>query len=737
MKKTLLTLLAVMMMAAATAKPVSPRQAMNVAERFFPGVTLTVEQLDAMYLFTPADGNGFVLVAADDCVLPVLAYSRSAHFDSRNMPAHVAEWIEGYSREIKAFANTTPSAEVTAAWNASPKTDSSDTGVGPLMTTRWNQAPYFNLMCPYDNVDSARSVVGCVATATAQIMKYWNHPEVGFGSNYYYHPSYGWLGALFDTTHYRWNLMPDTLNGLCSEAEIYATAELSYHVGVAVNMDYSPSASGAQVCAYGGFTYPSAENALKSYFKYNPLLYSVFKSEHTDSAWDALMRNEIDESRPILFSGHDSAGGHAFVLDGYDSIGFFHVNWGWGGYYDGYYTLDSLAPGAGGIGGNATYTFNMNNAAVIGIYPAQTTDDTLAVIDMTSNSTTMGSVTGSGTYSIYDTVSIVAHAAEGCRFVRWASGNSSNPMNVIACGNMVDTAIFERLLGDTIGYTSNAMRSSWRDDYTDTTEWGIRIPLAMRHQGRKLTGVQMFVYVAGQYTLNVYQGDSINGSSPVYTQELYLYDSLGWNTVELDDPLLVSNHKPLWITVRYVGGPYEFPAAMSRYCGNSDGCWYRLPEGWRTYDHLNQYMTWMLRAVLEPIPCTVEVIAENPDVCTVYGGGEYMGGDTVTIGAIILNSNCWFYQWSDGTPTTPYSFVVGSDTTFVARCHCEGVGIYDVDTEMPVVSIDGRTVCTDIPALFYDMQGRLIGEGTRFTAPASGVYVARFGSTARKIVIYR
>ncbi len=737
MRKTILTILAIMMMAAATAKPVTPRQAMNIAERFFPSVTLMVEQLDGMYLFSPTNGNGFVLVAADDCVMPVLAYSYTAQFDSHNLPPHVAEWLEGYSREIKAFSNTTPSAKVIAAWNAAPKTDSTTIGVAPLMTTRWNQAPYFNLFCPYDTQDSALSVVGCVATATAQIMKYWNHPEVGWGSNYYYHPSYGWLGAIFDTTHYRWNLMPDTLNGLCTQEEIYATAELSYHVGVAVNMDYSPSASGAQVCAYGNFSYPSAENALKSYFKYNPLLYSVYKTEFTDSAWDALMRNEIDQSRPILFSGHDTAAGHAFVLDGYDSIGFFHVNWGWGGYYDGYYTLDSLSPGAGGIGGNATYTFNMNNAAVIGIYPAQSTSETQAVINMASNSATMGSVTGSGTYDIYDTITIVAHAAEGCRFVSWASGNPSNPMNVIAFGDMEDTAIFERLLDDTIGYSTDALRSSWRDDYSDTTEWGIRIPVSMRHQGRKLTAVQMFVYVNDQYTLNIYQGDSINGATPVYTQELSLYNDYGWTTIELDTPLLVSNSKPLWITVRYVGGPNEFPAAMSRYSGNSDGSWYHLPQGWRTYDNLNEYMTWMLRAVLEPIPCTVEVIAEDPDICTVYGEGNYMGGDTVTIGAVILNTNCHFYQWSDGTPTNPYTFVVGSDTTFIARCHCDGVGIDDVETDMPTVSIDGRVITTDLPALFYDMQGRLMGKGTRFLAPACGIYVARFGNVARKIVIYR
>ena len=735
MKKIVLFFAGVLMMGAAAAKPVTPDQAMRVAERFLGGRSLQVEQLDAMFLVTPTDGKGFVLVAGDDCVLPVLAYSYTAHFDSHNMPPHVAAWLDGYSREIKAFAGATPSAAVSAAWNAAPKSDSTIHGVAPLMTTRWNQSPYFNLLCPFDTVASARSVVGCTATATAQIMKYWNHPEVGWGSHYYYHNSYGMLGARFDTTHYRWNLMPDTLNELCTQEEILATAELSYHVGVAVNMNYSPTGSGAHVIAYGSFSQPSAENALKSYFKYNPALYSIQKDEHSDAEWDSLMRNEIDGARPVLYSGYDTAGGHAFVLDGYDSLGFFHVNWGWGGRHDGYYTLDSLSPGAGGIGGNATYTFNMNNAAVIGICPAQPTNDTVAVISMESNSVHMGSVTGSGTYHTFDTVTIVAHAAAGCRFVRWASGNPANPLNVVASGNMTDTAIFEPLLGDTIGYTSGVLYSAWRDDYSDTTEWGIRIPSKMRYKGRKLTAIQFYVYVPDEYTLNIYQGDSINGANPIYSKQVYLYGQRGWTTIELDSAILVSNTKPLWITMRYIGAPTAFPASMSRYCGNSDGCWYRLPQGWRRYDHHGEYMTWMLRAVLEPIPCTIDVRAENPDVCTVFGGGVYMGGDTVTIGAIVLNQHCWFYQWSDGTPTTPYTFVAGGDATFIARCHCEGVGIDDVDVTTPTVSVEGRTVTTNMTAEFYDIQGRKLGEGKHFTAPARGVYVVRFGDGARKVVL--
>lgn len=738
---------------AAWAKPVSPRLASDVASVFFPGSDLTITEIDGLYLFAPVSGNGFVLVAGDDCVRPVLAWSPTGTFPVDNMPQHLRSWIDGYVHEIEAFtAIGDQSPRVAAEWemylNGRPK---SAIAVEPLLTTRWNQAPYFNLLCPYDWTDSAYSVTGCTATATAQIMKYWNHPEVGWGSHSYYHPNYGVLSAQFDTTHYLWSMMPDTLNYLCSSEEINAVAVLMYHVGVACNMNYSPSGSGAAVNSYGYANYPSAENALKSYFKYSPLLRSEYKAENSDQVWDSLIRSEIDAARPVLYAGYDNAGGHAFVLDGYDSLGMFHVNWGWGGAYDGYYTIDSLSPGAGGIGGNATYTFNMNNSIVIGIAPVtmDTASDSLVVVNMVNATPGLGTIVGNGTYPLYDMVNVVARANTGNRFVRWTSGNTSNPVSFLAFGDVTDTAIFEHITGDTLGYCYDAMRSSWHDDYSDTTEWGIRLPVDMRKPGHDLTAVQLYIYESeGDYTLSVYRADSINGATPVYTQSFYANPWQGWQTVVLDSTVRVDDYKPLWIAIRHVGSGY--PAAMGRYVGNSDGCWYRLPDpfrpagsepvagegrAWRRYDHYGEYTTWMLRAVLEPRPVVVEVYPADENHCTVFGGGDYLGGDTVTIGAIVLDPRCHFSHWSDGTPSNPYSFVAISNIMLLAHCECESEGIADVDADLLQVSTDGLVINVNADVDLYDIQGRRLGHGQRLVAPAAGVYILRSGPAAKKVVV--
>ena len=730
----------VMLMAVAAAKPVSPRQAADVASAFFPNEDLAIAEIGDIYLFTPVNSKGFVLVAGDDCVRPVLAWSPSDNFPLEEMPQHVRHWIDGYQRELKAMVESgaTPSPMVTAEWEryrsgAMAPRPKATRSRGPLLTTVWNQRPYYNALCPFDETDSTRCVAGCVATAMTQVMKYWNHPAVGWGSYSYTHPTYGVLSAQFDTTHYRWSLMPDTLNSSSSEEQVMAVAELTYHAGVAVGMNYSPSASGAYVNSSGYVEYPSAEDALKTYFLYNPLIHSEYKSEYSDREWDSLIRSEIDAAQPVLYSGVDSSGGHAFVLDGYDSTGMFHVNWGWGGAYDGYYTLDSLSPGAGGIGGNATYTFNINNTALIGIRPAIASANQTATINMVSSDDSLGSIEGNGIYDNIEIISITARAATGCRFVRWTSGSKSNPRTLLTVCDLTDTAIFERINGDTLGYCYDAMRTSWQDDYSDTTEWGIRIPSSMLQTGHNLTAVQMYVYTGGDYTLRIYYGDSIEDGTLVYTQQFRPEPWQGWQTIMLDSTLMLDRNLSLWITMSYVG--MNFPAANSRYSGNSDGSWYHLPWGWRQYDLEETYMTWMLRGIFATWPVTVDVSAANDEVCTVFGGGNYMSGDEVTVGAIILDPRCRFDHWSDGTPTTPYTFTVYKDTTLVAHCHCDGVGIEDIDEQSQwTVTERQMEIVSSQDAELFDIRGRSLGQGRRFKAPGPGVYILRSGAAAKKIV---
>lgn len=738
-----MTLAATLMVAASFAKPVDLVRARAIVESnlFAPAKAIQPADWNELYIFVRVGAPGFAIVSADDCTRPLLAYSHTADFgDIADMPAHVSSWIDGYRREIASLrdAGVTPSSEVQAMWTngLSPKTGWDP--VEPLLTTTWNQRPYYNLLCPYDYNDSAYSVTGCVATAQAQVMKYWNHPEVGWGSHAY-NSSYGVLRAYFDTTHYRWNLMPDALTSLSDSAEIMAVAELMYHVGVSVNMNYSPSASGAYVNAHGYANYPSSETSLKTYFKYSPLLYSIYKSDHSDTEWDNMIAAEILAARPVLYSGHDPSGGHAFVLDGIDSLGMFHVNWGWGGAYDGYYTTDSLSPGAGGVGGNATYTFNLSNAAVIGIRPSVVTDDTVVVVDMRYDST-MGTVTGNGTYTPFvDDVSIWAHAAEGYRFVRWANGSTENPLYFLANGNVSDSAIFAPVHGDTVGYCDDSYRSSWHDDYGDVTQWGIRLPAAVRNNARSLTAVQYIPYQYGTYTLEIYVADDINNATPVYTKDIEIFndESQQWATYTLDSAIWLADDAIVWITMSYTGGGY--PATMGRYTGNSDGTWYHLPTGWVTYDQADEiFYTWMLRGIFEER--LVHVAIENIGYCEVdvfSGAGDYHVGDTVTVSC---SDNC-FVWWQQGDSTVnerSITFVASTDTTFYAYCH--EVGIDDAEGERYVVHVLGRTVSIDIPetkpVATYDLQGRLVATRRTFTAPAAGIYIIQVdGKYAGRIII--
>lgn len=722
MKRILFFLAVVAATLVSVARPVSEQRARQLVERHFfaPAVCVSPTEWSELYVFVPDSGKGFVVVSADDCARPVLAYSYSAIFPVDGMPAHVADWIDGYRRELADLVKlgATPAPAVQALWQ-NPKAGGQQP-VEPLLTTTWNQRPLYNLMCPYDINDSAYCVTGCTATATAQVMKYWNHPEVGWGSRAY-NTNYGVLSAIFDTTHYRWNLMPNALTSLSDSAEIMAVAELMYHVGVAVNMNYSPSASGAAVNSHGYANYPSAETALKTYFKYSPLLYSIYKEEHSDAEWDNLIASEILASRPVLYAGYDPSGGHAFVLDGIDSVGMFHVNWGWGGAYDGYYTTDSLSPGAGGVGGNATYTFNLNNSAVIGIQPAVVTDDTVVVVDMRFDST-MGNVSGNGTYTPFvDDVTIWAHAAEGYRFERWAGGSTENPLFFLANGNISDSAIFAPVHGDTVGYCDDAFRSSWRDDYGSTTEWGIRVAPALRHSLRSLTAVQLYVYEPGYYTMCVYCGESIRPETRVVNMQPDLTEAFGWTTIELDEPLYVPDDQPLWITFRFTTAT-GYPATSSHYTAASDGCWYKLPDGWRPIDETGVYQTWMIRALFAPRPCRVSI--ENAGHCELdsfSGAGDYAFGSTATVSC----SDPYFTHWEGiGNSSSSITFTVTGDTTFYA--YCFDVGIDEVEPDD-----------LDQPVSVYDMMGRCVA--TRrddVRRLPSGVYLLRRGNrTVEKIVV--
>ncbi|WP_276133890.1 thiol protease/hemagglutinin PrtT [Polluticoccus soli] len=367
------------------AKPVDELTAKKVGYNFLRGESVqglsNAGQLELVHTSASADGKvkyfyvfnlnrtGFVMVSADDQVVPVFAYSNDGGFDPTNIPDATKTWLANYASEI-AFViekNFPATAEISEKWAALVSGEDPTTGnkttafttVPRLLTTTWNQNPYYNELCPFDATENKLVPSGCVATAMTQIMKYWNWPAHGSGMHSYNHPDYGTQSADFGATTYSWNSMPNTIGSSNN-----AVATLTYQAGVAVNMNYGPEGSGAVVI--DAMSSQSAESALRTYFGYDPNLSGIYRNG--TASWISTLKNELNEARPVLYAGFGSAGGHAWVADGYDKNDYFHINWGWGGSSDGYFSVDAMNPPALGAGGGSG-GFNNTQHAIIGIKP--------------------------------------------------------------------------------------------------------------------------------------------------------------------------------------------------------------------------------------------------------------------------------------------------------------------------------------------------------------------------------
>ncbi|HRZ42933.1 MAG TPA: C10 family peptidase [Bacteroidales bacterium] len=294
----------------------------------------------AIYVFN-AGTAGFILLSAEDLVYPVLGYSGEGAFDSSDIPPALNEWIDGLVSQIALLRDKELPGDPVALemWRALRQRSNEgfsmpESGsVEPLITAQWNQGAMYNTYCPPDGMGPAgRALVGCVAVAMGQVCHYYRYPQTGTGSSSYNHGTYGYLNANYGATTYRWDEMGNTATGKSH----LAIAEMLYHMGVSVDMNYGPNASGA---------YSSdAASALRNYFGYDPSLTLVYKGSYSDIAWKNLLKSNLDAGHPMYYHGYGS-GGHAFNVDGYQNDDFFHFNWGWGGSYNGYFYLTSLTPG--------------------------------------------------------------------------------------------------------------------------------------------------------------------------------------------------------------------------------------------------------------------------------------------------------------------------------------------------------------------------------------------------------
>ena len=306
----------------------------------------TASPSDAYYVFNN-DAGGFVIIAGDDAVAPVLGYTSTGSFDAENLPDGLKDLLKSYERQIAALGDNYV-ANQTA-------TRAAFTGEKLLKTAEWDQNVPFNKYTP------SNYVTGCVATAGAIVMKHHGYPAKGTGSH-----SYTWNGktltANFEHT-YDWTSMPAKYDGT-NDAAFDGVARLMADLGVAVEMQYNKDGSGAYI--------GNLVTALQKHFGYSKLSHLMAIEDVGAEAWNGRLRDEIDANRPVLYAASDpTGGGHAFVIDGYKDESF-SVNWGWGGYCDGFYQIGALNPESAGKPTGDKY--NVGQSAVFGMEPSDGTE---------------------------------------------------------------------------------------------------------------------------------------------------------------------------------------------------------------------------------------------------------------------------------------------------------------------------------------------------------------------------
>lgn len=325
----------------------------------------------AYYVFDNTAGPGFVIVAGDDVAMPVLGYSFDSEFPSGTLPPNLQAWLDGLRETVDKARATGWKAEshVTQAWASTH----GSTPVVKLETALWNQDDPYNRLCP--TYQGSPTYTGCTTTALTIVMHYHQWPERGTGSlPSYTTKSYGISVPGFALGHaYDWaNMKPKyayTYQGNASdyeytytaftETEATAVATLMRDCAVMLQSDFGPDGTGAYTS--------DIPNRLIDHMGYDRQTRWLYRPNYSTAEWNRIMQDELNNDRPIIYSGYNAQSGHAFVLDGYTNDNYYSVNWGWGGYCNGYFLLTALDPEGQGIGGSDHY--NNDQIAVVGMQP--------------------------------------------------------------------------------------------------------------------------------------------------------------------------------------------------------------------------------------------------------------------------------------------------------------------------------------------------------------------------------
>ncbi|MDD0851219.1 C10 family peptidase [Enterococcus faecalis] len=351
----------------------SYEEAYDIAKNFFSQVTggkglisLVADEGNKKFWVFNSSNGGFIIISSDKRASDVLGYSETGYFSDISEESNINRFTNEYSKEMK-FLQAVNDVEYVEEFT---KKEISEESI-PLLDKKgiqYGQGYPYNLKTPkiekinnlaLNHLIGQPSAAGCVAVATAQIMKYYDYPKKGKKDHLYYLLSdnidFKKMRVAISKRKYNWDKIKPTYVGNESEEEKEAVAELISDVGICENTTY-----GIESASNG----LSVVRTLKSNFGYKSTVTKKNRDSYSDEEWTALLNSELENNRPIYYEGEGELGAHAFVIDGKNEYGYYHINWGWDGISNGYFKLDAFNPYGVALGG-----YNSKQSAIIGIEP--------------------------------------------------------------------------------------------------------------------------------------------------------------------------------------------------------------------------------------------------------------------------------------------------------------------------------------------------------------------------------
>ena len=652
----------------------------------------------AFYVYNST--NGFVIVSADDCYAPIIGYSNKGIFTRDDVPVQMEEYLQNFVKQIQYGIENRISADeatvrqwewVRSTGRLSEKKGASE--VEPLLTDIWRQGCYYNELCPADtNGQCGHVLVGCVATSMAQILHYWGYPETGSGSFTYTPTGYPQQSVDFGATTYQWDNMPDSLTAASTAAQIDAVATLMWHCGVAVQMEYSPTGSGA--------IFLLSVSALEDHFNYSSNMSTEYRDSHSTEEWLTLIKNSLDWGRPIHYCGGD----HAFVCDGYDDNDFLHFNWGWGGRYDGYFADGALNP--------FTYNFNTNNIAIINIHPGNFTYE----VNISANPSEGGTVSfgdkdDSATFAEGESCTVIAIPNSGYGFTCWTEdgdtvSTSSNYTFFVNDNRNLVANFAEGLvqqysvtvsanpdIGGTVSFDNKDTREVYLYDFEDGTMMGWTSldadgdgydwvsstkPSQYFNWGVNLTG---YGHNASQSF--VMSGSFTNSALTALTPDNYLisptkgkYHQITFYAAAQDN-LFAADH--FGVAVSTTNATPESFTTLQEWTmtHKSKGQWYQY-----TVD-LSAYSGQEIWVAIRHFDCTQQFVLKVDDIVLSTGLSATYDQDQPCTLTATANQHYIFVNWTKGDEVVsdeiPFNFLVTEDGHYTANFELQ---TYTVDIEV-------------------------------------------------------